>query len=234
MQAGDNTAMQCNSSTLAPVGSGLPQSSSSFRHDLTKTCSAFLLKSTHPTSTVTVTPVPPTAEELKMYYEELKEWRTANNVAAGVILSVISDDVQHIINLEEPAKSMYNKLKAKIVKQLSGSSANGTRIELVYKKFNDSPTMDNFERHLTFYHLKNANLIAVSAGFDDSFLTWLLVNLFNAHEDPTWSMASTNIIMSDTPINQWSFNRVTGKLLEALRNNIHPAETSTSGTNRQL
>ena len=117
---------------------------------------------------------------------------------------------------------------------MATSSANSTRIELVYKKFNDSPTMDNFERHLTFYHLKNANLIAVSAGFDDSFLTWLLVNLFNAHEDPTWSMASTNIITSDTPINQWSFNRVTGKLLEALRNNIHPAETSTSGTNRQL
>ena len=59
MQAGDNTAMQCNSSTLAPAGSDLPQSSSSssFRHDLAKTHAAFLLKLTHALSTTTVPPL---------------------------------------------------------------------------------------------------------------------------------------------------------------------------------
>lgn len=57
--AGDNTAMQCNSSILAPAGSDIPQLSSlsSFRHDLAKTCAAFLLKSTCPLSTTTVPPL---------------------------------------------------------------------------------------------------------------------------------------------------------------------------------
>jgi hypothetical protein len=80
--------------------------------------------------------------------------------------------------------------------------------------------MESFEKHLTFYHLKNASLNAVSAGFDDSFLAWLLLNSFNASEDPVWSMASTNIITSDTPINQWLFNHVAGKLHEAPQDNI--------------
>ena len=54
-----NTAMQCNSSIPAPADSGLPQllSSSSFRHDLAKTCAAFLLKSTCPLSTTTDPPL---------------------------------------------------------------------------------------------------------------------------------------------------------------------------------
>ena len=51
--------MQCNSSILAPAGSDIPQLSSlsSFRHDLAKTCAAFLLKSTCPLSTTTVPPL---------------------------------------------------------------------------------------------------------------------------------------------------------------------------------
>ena len=76
--------------------------------------------------------------------------------------------------------------------------------------------MDNFEKHLTYYCSKNATLMAVNAGFDDPFLAWLLLDSFNSSEDPIWSMASTNIITSDTPINQWSFNHVAGKLHEAL------------------
>lgn len=185
------------------------------------------------TPSVTFTPVP-TAEELKTYREELKEWKRANNVAAGVILGAISDDVQHIVNPKEPAISMYDKLRAEIVMQSSGSSANRTRLELVYKRFKDNPTMENFEKHLTFYRSKNANLIIVDAGFDDSFLAWLLLNSFNANENPIWSMVSTNIVTSDMPINQWSFSHVAGKLREALRNNIRPAEASvsTSGTNQ--
>jgi hypothetical protein len=185
------------------------------------------------TPRVTVTPVP-SAEELKAYREELREWRTANNVAAGVILGALSDEVQYLIDPEEPAKSMYDKLQAEIVKQSSGSSANGTRIELVYKQFKDTPTMEGFEKHLTFYRSKNASLNAVGAGFDDSFLAWLLLHSFHTNEDPVWSMASTNIVTSDTPINQWSFNHVAGKLREALRNNIRPAETSSSGTNQTV
>ena len=175
------------------------------------------------TTTPTIMVVPqPSADELKTYCEELKEWKSANNVVAGVILGAISDDVQHIIDPEEPVKDMYNKLKAKIVKQSSGSSTNRTRIELVYKQFKDTPMIDNFEKHLTFYCSKNASLIAVSAGFDDPFLAWLLLNLFSTNEDPIWSIASTNIIMSEIPINKWSFNQVAGKLRKALRNNIRP------------
>jgi len=178
---------------------------------------------TSATTTPTIVVIPqPSADELKTYCEELKEWKMVNNVTAGVILGAISDDVQHIINLEEPAKDMYNKLKAKIVKQSSGSCANGTHIKLVYKQFKDTPTIENFEKHLMFYHSKNASLIAVSAGFNDSFLTWLLLNSFSKNEDPTWSMASTNIVTSDVPINKWSFNQVAGKLQEALQNNLHP------------
>ena len=45
-------------------------------------------------------------------------------------------------------------------------------------------------------------------------------------------MASTNIVMSDIPINQWSFNQVTGKLCEALHNCVRPEEASTSGTSQ--
>ena len=54
-----DTAVQHNSSTPAPAGSALPQSllSSSFIHDLSKTRAAFLLKSTHPSSTTTVPPL---------------------------------------------------------------------------------------------------------------------------------------------------------------------------------
>ena len=165
----------------------------------------------------------PSAEELKTYREELKEWKTVNNIVAGVILRAISDDVQHVIDLEEPVKDMYDKLKAKIVKQSSGSCTNGMRVKLVYKQFNDTPTMENFEKHLMFYQSKNASLIAVGAGFDDSFLAWLLLNLFRMNEDPIWSIASMNIIMADVSINKWSFNQVTGKLCEALWNNSHPA-----------
>jgi len=82
--------------------------------------------------------------------------------------------------------------------------------------------IDNFEKHLTFYHSKNASLIAIGVGFDDSFLAWLLLNLFSMNKDPIWSMASTNIIMLDIPINKWSFNQVVGKLCKALQSNIHP------------
>jgi len=175
------------------------------------------------TTTPTVMVVPqPSADKLKTYREELKEWKSANNVTAGVILGAILDDIQDIINPEEPAKDMYNKLKAEIVQQSSGSSANRTHIKLVYKQFKDTPTIDNFEKHLTFYHSKNASLIAISAGFDDPFLAWLLLNLFSTNEDPIWSIASTNIVTSDITINKWSFNQVAGKLREALRNNIRP------------
>jgi len=124
--------------------------------------------------------------------------------------------VQHIINPEEPVKDMYNKLKAEIIKQLSGSCTNGTCVKLVYKQFKDTPTIEIFKKHLTFYHSKNASLITTSVGFDDLFLIWLLLNSFSKNEDPTWSMALTNIIMSDVPINKWSFNQVTGKLQEVL------------------
>jgi hypothetical protein len=183
-----------------------------------------------PTTTPSISVMPqPTTEELKRYREELKEWRTANNVAAGVILGAISDEVQHVVNPGEPARDMYDKLEAEVVKQCS---ANSTRIDLVDKQFKDAPTMENFEKHLTFYRSKNATLNAVGAGLDDSFLAWLLLHSFHSNDNPMWSMASTNIITSDTPINQWSFNHVAGELRKALRNNIRPTKGSTSNTNQ--
>ncbi len=77
------------------------------------------------TPTLTVTPQP-SPEELKAYCGELKDWEAVNNVVAGVILGLISEEVEHIINLEESAKDMYDKLKAKILKQLSRSSTYST------------------------------------------------------------------------------------------------------------
>jgi len=187
---------------------------------------------TTPASTPSVTVTSqPTPEELRTYREELKEWRTANNVAAGVILGAISDEVQHVIDPKEPAKVMYDKLKAE-AEVISNSSANGIRIELRHKRFKDTPTIENFERHLTFYRSKNATLNAVGAEFDDSFLACLLLNSFNRNDDPIWSIASTSIITSDTPINKWSFNHVAGELRKALRNNIRPAEKPTSSTSQ--
>ena len=94
------------------------------------------------------------------------------------------------------------------------------------------PTLDSFEKHLTFYHSKNASLITVGTGFDDSFLAFLLLYSFSSLEDPVWSMASTAIAMSDIPINQWSFNQVTGKLCEALCSSTCSAVASTSGNNQ--
>ena len=83
---------------------------------------------TIPSITVSHTP---TAEELKAYCEEHKEWKMARNITAGVILGSISRELQHIITPDLPAKTMYNLLKAKVIKQSSGSSANATRRELI-------------------------------------------------------------------------------------------------------
>ena len=110
-----------------------------------------------------------------------------------------------MINPKDSAKLMYIKLKAEIVKHLSGSSVYSTQVKLVYKQFSEPPMLDNFEKHITFYHSQNANLIAVSASLCNSFLAFLLLHSFHASEDSVWSIASTNIIMSDMPINQWCF-----------------------------
>src|SRR5882757_7023247 len=163
---------------------------------------------------------------------QLKEWKTANNVAAGVILGALSEEIKHIINPKESAKDMYNKLQAAVIKQSSGSSAFGIRIELIDNQYNDVPTMENFEKHLTFYHSKNTSLNAVNTGFDDSFLAFILLHSFHSTDDPIWPMASTNIVTSDTPINQWSFDQVAGKLREALRNSIRSGKKPASNNNQ--
>src|SRR5258706_7044484 len=114
---------------------------------------------------------------------------------------------------------MYDKLQAAVIKQSSGSSAFGIQITLIDNQFNDALTMDNFEKHLTFYCSKNATLNAVNAGFDNSFLAFIFLLSFHSNDDLIWLMASTNIITSDTSINQSSFDQVAGKLHEALCNN---------------
>src|SRR5258706_4849660 len=55
------------------------------------------------TSQPSTTPVP-TADKLKTYQDELKEWKTANNIAAGVILGTLSEEIQHVIDPKESAK----------------------------------------------------------------------------------------------------------------------------------
>jgi len=185
------------------------------------------------TSSVTITPQP-TSEELTTYREELKEWKAANNIATGIILGAISDGVRHVIDLKDPAKVMYDELKAEVAevvsKQSSNNIANWIRIELINKQFKDKPTMDAFEKHLTFYRSRNATLNAVGAGIDDSLLAWLLLNSFSSNEDPIWSIHLTNIVTSGTPMNQWSFNHVAGKLCEVIHHNIRLAATPTSRT----
>lgn len=112
----------------------------------------------------------------------------ANNVAAEVLVSAISNQIQHLIDPKEPAKSMYDKLKAGVAEQSSGSSANFVRIELVYKKFEDTPTMETYHERLTFNRSNNAALDTVGAGFDDSFLAWRLLISFDSNDDPVWSV----------------------------------------------
>ena len=71
------------------------------------------------------------------------------SIKTGVSLSAISDEVQHIIDPGEPAKDMYDKLKAEVMRQSSSSSANGAQIKLVYKRFKDTPTMGNISCSIT-------------------------------------------------------------------------------------
>ena len=165
---------------------------------------------------------------MKVYHEGLEKWEVANNITAGVILGSLSAEVMHLVNPDEPAKDMYNRLKATIIQHTSGSSVYGTQIELVQKQFMDTPTLDNFEKHLTFFRLKNADLIATSSGLDDSFLMFLLLYSFNSNTNPIWSITSTNIATSGMPTRQWSFKQVAGKLHEALRNGIRSLDSSTS------
>lgn len=178
------------------------------------------------------TPSTPTAEALKKYNDMLEKWTTANNIAAGVILGSISDEISHVISPEDSAKDMYDKLKARVIKQASGSSAFGTTTEIIHKQFKDAPTMDNFEQHLTFYRSKNAILNAVGSGIEDSFLAYLLLQSFSSNNDPIWSMASTTIVTTGTPIKQWSFEDIADRLREALRNHTSHSEKPSTSTNQ--
>ena len=180
---------------------------------------------------ITVTSVP-TSEELKTYQDNLEKWTAADNVAAGVILGSISTTVKYVIDPEDSARIMYDKLKAEVTRHSSGSSVNGMRAEIVEKQFTAEPTLDNFEDHLTFYRTKNTALDAVGAGVDDSWLAWLLLRLFKLNDNPMWAMASTSIVTSDVPINQWSFNHVAGKLRKALRNSVRPDNKASLSANQ--
>ena len=149
---------------------------------------------------------------------------------AGVILGLLSAEVKLLIDPDEPAKDMYDRLRTMIVQHTSGSSVYGTPIELVQKQFTDAPTLENFEKHLTFYHSKNAELITASSGLDDSYLAFLLLYSFNSNTEPMWMITSTNIAVSGVPINQWLFEQIAGKLCEALRNGICSGGGTASST----
>jgi len=56
---------------------------------------------------------------------------SGGNIAKGVILGSVSDDLHHVIILGDLAREMYRKLRTEVVKQSSGSSASGIQVELV-------------------------------------------------------------------------------------------------------
>ena len=68
-------------------------------------------------------PATPTDDEIKIYRAALEKWNSANDVAVGVILGSISASVELVVDPDEPASVMYNKLKAHALKQSSGTSA---------------------------------------------------------------------------------------------------------------
>ena len=179
-------------------------------------CMLQIIPATATTPAITVTPQP-SAKELKAYREELEKWEVMNNIVAGVILGLLSAEVKHLVNPDKPAKAMYDCLKAMIVQHMSGSSVYRTQIELVQKQFMDAPTLENFEKHITFFHSKNAKLITAGSGLNDSFLAFLLLYSFNSRTEPMWTITSTNIASSRVPTNQWSFEQIAGKLREAVR-----------------
>ncbi len=152
----------------------------------------------------------------------------------GKVLT-LSNEVNHINWPGRNCQRHEQQTKGKkVVKNTSGSSANIIQIKLIHKKF-DTPTMENPEKHLTFYHSKNATLNAVKAGIDNSFLMWFLLNSFNPNDNPIWSMASTNIITSDILISQWPGHST--KLSQTLwspMNNIWPGENQPQAPVRQL
>jgi len=82
---------------------------------------------TTPSVTVNAQPM---AEELKKYCEK---WCAANNITKGIILGSISTELRHVVSLGDSAKEMYDKLRAEVIKQSSGSSAFGTQVELISK-----------------------------------------------------------------------------------------------------
>ena len=180
-----------------------------------------------------ITVTQPTAEELKVYHEELEKWEVVNNIVAVVILGSLSAEVKHLVNPDKPAKAMYDCLKATIMQHTSRSSAYRTQIELVQKQFTDAPTLENFEKHITFC-LKNAKLITTGSGLNDSFLTFLLLYSFNSRTEPMWMITSTNIASSSIPTNQWSFKQIASMLHEALRNGICSTGSLTSGSNQSV
>ena len=75
----------------------------------------------------------PTMEELKTYWDDLEKWMAADNVAAGVILSSISTTVKYVVDPEDSARVMYDKLKAEVARHSSGSSANLLRAKIIEK-----------------------------------------------------------------------------------------------------
>ena len=114
-----------------------------------------------------------------------------------------------------------------LARQLSSSSiaVTGTSSNIPSVTVTSQPTPEE----LKTYRTKNAAPDAVGAGIDDSWLAFLSSN---SSDNPMWSMASTNIVTSDVPINQRSFNHIAGKLREALRNSIRPDNKASSSTNQ--
>jgi hypothetical protein len=100
--ADDDTAMKHNSSTPAPAGPDLPQSSwsASFINDLANTRAAFLLKSTHPSSTTTVPPLEfhPAPDQVPSHESLLStKLLKPQNLSKGALVEVVGS-LRHTID----------------------------------------------------------------------------------------------------------------------------------------
>ena len=184
------------------------------------------------TTTTPTAPTTPTNDEVKAYVTAMEKWSLANDVAAGLILGSLSTSVELVVNSRDHANVMYSKLEAHALKKSSGTSALAVRAEMVKKRFEETPTMDNFEIHIHSFRTSNARLAAVNAAFDDHLLAWTLLHSLCDREEPFWSVAITNIVTSATPVNQWSFEDVAEILCEAVRSNAPKAGKSSVSTSQ--
>lgn len=185
------------------------------------------------TSQGTVATVP-TSDEIKAFQTAMEKWAAANEVAGGMILGLLSTNIELLVNLDKLASVMYNKLKAHMLKQSSGTSALDTWANMTEKRFEADLTVDNFKEHANFFCTKNAALSAVSTAFNDHLLMWNLIYSLCDREETFWSMVITSIVITATNVNQWAFDNIANRLCNAVQSNCHKGVKSSTTSTSQV